>query len=56
MAPEHHRELANSATDVKGTSEESIAKVILMDERNRLGIVAKSDEISTMDGESIATN
>ena len=44
-------ELANSATDAKGTSEESMAKVIVMDERKRLGIVAKSDEVSILDEE-----
>ena len=44
-------ELANSATDAKGTSEESIAKVIVMDERKRLGIVANSDVISIVDDE-----
>ena len=45
------RELANNATDAKGTSEESMAKVIVMDERKRLGIVAKDDEVSMVDDE-----
>jgi SNF2 family DNA or RNA helicase len=44
-------ELANSATDAKGTSEESMAKVIVMDERKRLGIVAKSDNVSIVEEE-----
>ena len=44
-------ELANNATDAKGTSEESMAKVIVMDERKRLGIVAKDDEVSMVDDE-----
>ncbi len=44
-------ELANSATDAKGTTEESMAKVIVMDERKRLGIVAKSDDVSIEDEE-----
>lgn len=44
-------ELANSATDAKGTTEESMAKVIVMDERKRLGIVAKNDEVSVVDDE-----
>jgi SNF2 family DNA or RNA helicase len=44
-------ELANSATDAKGTSEESMAKVIVMDERKRLGIVAKSDDVSIVEEE-----
>lgn len=44
-------ELANNATDAKGTSEESMAKVIVMDERKRLGIVAKNDEVSMVDDE-----
>jgi SNF2 family DNA or RNA helicase len=42
-------DLANSSSDAKGTSEESIAKVIVMDERKRLGIVASKDEISLVD-------
>jgi flagellar biosynthesis/type III secretory pathway chaperone len=44
-------ELANTATDAKGTSEESIAKVIVMDERKRLGIQAASDEVLISDEE-----
>ena len=44
-------ELANTATDAKGTSEESIAKVIVMDERKRLGIQATSDEVLISDEE-----
>ena len=44
-------ELANTATDAKGTSEESIAKVIVMDERKRLGIQATSDEVLITDEE-----
>jgi SNF2 family DNA or RNA helicase len=44
-------ELANSATDAKGISEESIAKVIVMDERRRLGITAEVDEVSLVDDE-----
>ena len=44
-------ELANTATDAKGTSEESIAKVIVMDERKRLGIQATSDQVLITDEE-----
>jgi hypothetical protein len=42
-------ELANNATDAKGTSEESMAKVIVIDERKRLGIVAKSEDVSIVE-------
>jgi SNF2 family DNA or RNA helicase len=44
-------ELANNAMNAKGTSEESMAKVIVMDERKRLGIVANSDEVSIVEEE-----
>lgn len=44
-------ELANNAMDAKGTSEESMAKVIVMDERKRLGIVANSDDVSIVEEE-----
>ena len=44
-------ELANTATDAKGTSEESIAKVIVTDERKRLGIQATSDQVLITDEE-----
>ena len=44
-------DLANSATDAKGISEESIAKVIVMKERQRLGIQATSEVISVEDDE-----
>jgi SNF2 family DNA or RNA helicase len=37
--------LANSASGAKDATEESIAKVILLDERKRLGIEGKSNEV-----------
>lgn len=43
--------LANTATDAKGTSEESIAKVIVMDERKRLGLDATNDPVMITDDE-----
>jgi SNF2 family DNA or RNA helicase len=39
-------DLANSASGAKDASEESMAKVIVMEERKRLGIQASSDEVS----------
>jgi hypothetical protein len=36
-------DLANSASGAKDPSEESIARVIVMDERKRLGIVSNSE-------------
>jgi SNF2 family DNA or RNA helicase len=42
-------DLANQATGAKDASEESMAKVIVMGERNRLGIAAGSPEILTLD-------
>ncbi len=38
--------LANDATDAKGTAEESMAKVIVMEERRRLGISDSESEIN----------
>jgi hypothetical protein len=38
--------LANDATDAKGTSEESMAKVIVMEERRRLGLSDSESEIN----------
>lgn len=43
--------LANTATDAKGTSEESMAKVIVMDERRRLGLDATNDPVKITDDE-----
>jgi hypothetical protein len=39
-------DLANSASGAKDASEESMAKIIVMEERKRLGIQASSDEVS----------
>ena len=44
-------ELANTATDAKGISEESIAKVIVMDERKRLGIETENNAVVLTDEE-----
>jgi SNF2 family DNA or RNA helicase len=44
-------DLANSVSDAKGISEESIAKVIVMDERRRLGIENKDDHIIAVEDE-----
>jgi SNF2 family DNA or RNA helicase len=44
-------DLANSASGAKDASEESMAKVIVMEERKRLGIQASSDEVSIIDEE-----
>jgi SNF2 family DNA or RNA helicase len=44
-------DLANSVSDAKGISEESIAKVIVMDERKRLGIENKDDHIIAVEDE-----
>jgi SNF2 family DNA or RNA helicase len=44
-------DLANSASGAKDASEESMAKVIVMEERRRLGIQASSDEVSITDEE-----
>jgi len=44
-------DLANSASGAKDASEESMAKVIVMEERKRLGIQASSDEVSITDEE-----
>lgn len=38
-------DLADSVSDAKGSSEESIAKVIVLEERKRLGIKASDDQI-----------
>jgi SNF2 family DNA or RNA helicase len=38
-------DLADSVSDAKGSSEESIAKVIVLEERRRLGIKASDDQI-----------
>ena len=38
-------DLANSASDAKNASEESIAKVIVMEERRRLGLSRSDDEV-----------
>jgi SNF2 family DNA or RNA helicase len=43
--------LANTATDAKGTSEESMAKVIVMDERRRLGLDATNNPVKITDDE-----
>jgi superfamily II DNA or RNA helicase/flagellar biosynthesis/type III secretory pathway chaperone len=43
--------LANNAVDAKGASEESMAKVIVMDERRRLGIKADNDAVVIKDDE-----
>ena len=43
--------LANTATDAKGASEESMAKVIVMDERRRLGLDATNDSVKITDDE-----
>ena len=45
-------DLANSATDAKGVSEESMAKVIVMDERRRLGITNTNEYISLAEDEN----
>ena len=42
-------DLANQATGAKDASEESMAKVIVMGERNRLGIVSGSSEVLILD-------
>jgi len=44
-------DLANSVSDAKGIFEESIAKVIVMDERKRLGIENKDDHIIAVEDE-----
>jgi SNF2 family DNA or RNA helicase len=44
-------DLANSASGAKDATEESMAKVIVMEERRRLGIQASSDEVSITDEE-----
>ena len=44
--------LANSTSDAKGTSEESMAKVIVFEERKRLGITSTTEEISLVDDEN----
>jgi len=44
-------DLADSATGAKGASEESIAKVIILEERRKLGIVASDDAIVVDDDE-----
>ena len=44
--------LANSTSDAKATSEESMAKVIVLEERKRLGITSTTEEISLIDDES----
>ena len=42
-------DLADSASGAKEASEESIAKVIVMEERRRLGIAAPDNEIKLVD-------
>jgi len=42
-------ELADSVSEAKGSSEESIAKVIVMDERRRLGIKASNDQVEILE-------
>jgi SNF2 family DNA or RNA helicase len=44
-------DLANSVSDAKGISEESMAKVIVMEERKRLGINASDLEIQISENE-----
>ena len=44
--------LANSTSDAKATSEESMAKVIVLEERKRLGITSTTEEISLIDEEN----
>ena len=44
-------DLANSANGAKEVSEESIAKVIVMDERRRLGITGEGEEVLLKDEE-----
>ena len=44
--------LANSTSDAKATSEESMAKVIVLEERKRLGITSTTEEISLIDDEN----
>ncbi len=44
--------LANSTSDAKGTSEESMAKVIVFEERKRLVITSTTDEVSLIDDET----
>ena len=44
--------LANSTSDAKATSEESMAKVIVLEERKRLGITSTTEEISLIDDET----
>ena len=45
-------DLADSVSDAKGISEESIAKVIVMEERRRLGITQSDVEVHITDEES----
>jgi SNF2 family DNA or RNA helicase len=45
-------DLANSATGAKEASEESMAKVIVLEERKRLGIAEGSDQIVVTDEEN----
>jgi hypothetical protein len=42
-------DLANSVSDAKDSSQESIAKVIVMDERRRLGIKASDNQINILE-------
>lgn len=44
-------DLADSVSDAKGSSEESIAKVIVLEERKRLGIQALDDQIDVSEEE-----
>jgi hypothetical protein len=44
-------DLANSASGAKDASEESIARVIVMDERKRLGIQSTTEIKPTVDDE-----
>jgi SNF2 family DNA or RNA helicase len=42
-------DLADSTSDAKGSSEESIARVIVMDERRRLGIIASDNQLNILE-------
>lgn len=44
-------ELANSVSDAMDSSHESVAKIIVMDERRRLGIEGRSEDISVVEDE-----
>jgi hypothetical protein len=46
-------DLADSASGAKEASEESIAKVIVMEERKRLGITGSADNINLIDPDNL---